>query len=269
MRRLTIPGTSLETSRFIFGTSSLMRVGTAIARRRLLAAAVDHGFLHFDTAPYYGFGVAERDLAPILKANPAVRVTTKVGIYSPGGEEQGATSVLLRKLGAKILPSLARPTLSFDLRQAKRCLEGSLRRLGREHIDLYLLHEPELHLLAAGEWVEWLDGLRSKGTIGLYGLALTAQRLQPFLSSSCALTQVIQVLDTLNRCEGDILAPHGRALQITYGYVSAARAAGDTTPVPELLRLAARRNAHGAIIVSTKRLDRMRQYARVEEATRA
>jgi D-threo-aldose 1-dehydrogenase len=269
VRRLIIPGTGLETSRFIFGTSSLMRVGSEKARRRLLAAAVEHGFLHFDTAPYYGFGVAERDLAPILKANPALRVTTKVGIYSPGGEEQAATSVLMRKVGGKVFPSLARPTTSFDLNRAKRCLTGSLRRLGREHIDLYMLHEPELHLLVAGEWLEWLEwleGLRSKGTIGFYGLALTATRLQPFLSSGSALAQVTQVLDTLKGREGDVLALHERALQITYGYISGARAVGDDSPVSELLRLAAKRNAHGPIIVSTKRVDRMAQYARLEEA---
>jgi aryl-alcohol dehydrogenase-like predicted oxidoreductase len=263
---LVIPGTNLETSRFIFGTSSLMRVGVRRSRRRLLDAAIDNGFVHFDTAPYYGFGVAERDLAPVLKANPGARVTTKVGIYSPGGEAQSAASVLLRKAGARIFPSLARPITSFALNQAKQCLEASLRRLGREHIDIYMLHEPELHQLDARQWLEWLESVRSSGKIGRFGVALTARRLQPFLACVSPLADLTQVLDTLAEREADVLPMHDRPLQITYGYISGARAQGDNTPVAELLRVAVRRNPHGPIIVSTTRLDRVGQYAQIPEA---
>jgi aryl-alcohol dehydrogenase-like predicted oxidoreductase len=266
---LVIPGTSLETSRFIFGTSSIVRAGMRRARRRLLDAAVDHGFRHFDTAPYYGFGVAERDLAPVLKANAQVKVTTKVGIYSPGGEDQWAAAVILRKVGARVFPSLARATTSFKLNEARLCLEASLRRLGREHIDIYMLHEPELQQLDAREWFEWLESLRGSGKIGHYGVALTAQRLQPFLAAASPLAEVTQVLDTLTGREADVLQMYGRRLQITYGYISGARAQGDHTAVAELLRLAVKRNADGPIIVSTKRLDRVGQYTRIPEAVGA
>ena len=267
MRKVVIPGTDLSTSRFIFGTASLFQVGTRQTRRRLLDAAVEHGFLHFDTAPYYGFGHAERDLAPVLKAHPEVKVTTKVGIYSAGGEAQSAASVLLRKIGGKVLARLSRPDRSFDLKRARASLEGSLRRLGREHIDLYMLHEPELHLLDCAEWLGWLESVRLSGKVGRFGLAVTALQLQPFLASNSPLTNVVQILDSLDRREADILPTHQRPLQITYGYISAARRAGDvTTTVPELLRLALRRNAHGAIIVSTGRPGRLGQYARIPES---
>lgn len=62
MRRIILPGTALSVSRFIFGTASLFRAGRRSERLRLLDAAYDHGLTHFDTAPYYGFGSAERDL---------------------------------------------------------------------------------------------------------------------------------------------------------------------------------------------------------------
>lgn len=266
MRKLVIAGTNLETSRFIFGTSSLLRAGSTAKRRRLLDAAVDHGFVHFDTAPYYGFGIAERDLAPVLKAHPKVKVTTKVGIYSPGGEDQWSASVVMRKVGGKILPALSRPTTSFDLDRAQVCLEASLRRLGRDHIDLYMLHEPELPLVDAAAWVDWLESRRRGGYVGRYGLALTAARLEPFLAAATPLADVIQVLDSLARHEADVLARYHRPLQITYGYVSAARADGDTTMVPDILRLALERNPHGPIIVSTNRLERLAQYSRIPEA---
>jgi aryl-alcohol dehydrogenase-like predicted oxidoreductase len=267
MHNLSIPGTTLETSRFIFGTSSLFQSGTSRTRRRLLDAAVHHGFEHFDTAPYYGFGMAERDLAPVLKANPTVKVTTKVGIYPPGGADAMASSILLRKVGGKLFPSLARPQRSFDLRRAKLSLEQSLRRLGRERIDLYMLHEPQIDQVSGQEWLEWLESLRAGGQVGLFGLATTCEMLRPFLDARSALVEVAQVADSLEAREADLLAAYQRPLQITYGYVSRARAAGDRTEVSQILRQAAARNAHGPIIVSTKRLERIGQYSRVLETT--
>jgi aryl-alcohol dehydrogenase-like predicted oxidoreductase len=232
----------------------------------LLDAVVDHGFLHFDTAPYYGFGVAERDLAPVLRAHPEIKVTTKVGIYSPGGEDQPDVAVFLRKLTGRFLPAASTPETSFDLRRAERCLHDSLRRLGREHVDLYMLHEPRLDQLNADVWLGWLEAQQRTGRIGLFGLALTAERLAPFLDQAQALTGIVQVLDSLAGREADVLTDRGRPLQITYGYLSAAQAAGDTTPVPDLLRRAARRNPHGPIIVSTRRPERLAQFARADEA---
>jgi D-threo-aldose 1-dehydrogenase len=262
MHKLVIPGTTLETSRFIFGTSGLFQTGTARARRRLLDAAVHHGFEHFDTAPYYGFGVAERDLAPVLRANPNVKVTSKVGIYPPGDGDAAAASVLLRKVGGKLFPSLARPQRSFELRRARLSLEASLRRLGRERIDLYMLHEPQIDQVDCQEWLEWLESLRVRGAVGYFGLATTCARLRPFLDARSPLVPIAQVADSLDRREADLLTAYQRPLQITYGYISRARAAGDRTEVSLLLRRATARNALGPIIVSTKQLERIGQYAR-------
>ncbi len=264
---MVIPGTDIETSRFIFGTASLLRVGMAPARRRLLDAAVEHGFSTSTPHRTYGFGIAE----PVIwhrcsEANPAVKVTTKVGIYSPGGERQSSMSVLIRKVGGKLLPSWSRPSISFELARARRSLEDSLRRLGRDHIDIYLLHEPEFHQIQMLDWLDWLQSLRQAGQIGRFGLALTADRLGPFLERSSPLSDVVQVLDSLIGREADVLAAYGRPLQITYGYISAARARGDQTSVPELLRLAMERNRNGPIIVSTTRPDHIAQYGRLTES---
>jgi D-threo-aldose 1-dehydrogenase len=266
MRTLVIPGTALQTSRFIFGTSSLLSAGSRQTRRRLLETAVEQGFIHFDTAPYYGFGLAERDLAPLLKTQPDLRVTTKVGIYSRGGEEQPTAAVVARKLGARVFPSLTRPTKSFDLTLAQRSLEGSLRRLGRDYIDLYMLHEPEINQVAIDDWVDWLEDCRRRGSIRYFGLALTSERLEPFLSAPSALVDVVQVLDSLDARQADILVEYRRPLQITYGYVSSARASGETQSTEEILRRAMARNPYGPIIVSTRKVQRVVQYGRLQEA---
>jgi len=265
MRKLVIPGTDLETSRFAFGTSSIMRVGTQQARRRLLAAAVDAGFTLFDTAPYYGFGVAERDLGAVLKTHPDVHITNKVGIYVPGGEDQPAASVFARKIGGKLFKFLDRPYFDFSLNHARQALDASLRKLGRQHIDLYLLHEPQAELLQTDEWMGWLEAVKRAGKIGRYGLALTARQLRPFLAVKSPLADVIQVLDSLAGREADVLTEYARPFQITFGYISRARQAGDSRSFPELMRAATTRNPHGPIIVSTTKAERTGQFEQESE----
>jgi D-threo-aldose 1-dehydrogenase len=258
--------TSISVSRFVFGTASLINCGAAKARRKLLFSAVDAGFMHFDTAPYYGFGIAELDLAPVLKKHPEVTVTTKVGIYSPGGESQPAAAVFLRKAAGRFIKSFSRPTVDFSVARAKQALEGSLRRLNRERIDIYTLHEPELQLLSTDEWQKWLERIVIEGKIRTFGLALTADKLEPFLKRNSELSRFVQVHDSLSGQEADILTRFGKPLQITYGYVSAARKEGSPLAVTEVLRRALCRNAEGAIIVSTTKAARLPQYTRLSEA---
>jgi aryl-alcohol dehydrogenase-like predicted oxidoreductase len=255
-----LPGTEFELSKFIFGTASLFNCGGAAQRRALLEAAAEGGFSHFDTAPYYGFGMAERDLAPVLRAYPELTVTTKVGIYSPGGEDQRGWSIFLRKAGGKIFPALSRPVIDFGVARAQKSLEGSLRRLGRETIDLYTLHEPVIDLLQTDEFQSWLETRRARGQIRWFGLALTADRLEPFLKINSPLAQVVQMSDSFDLREADLLARYGRPMQITYAYISAARRAGETSAVSELLNRAIQRNPCGAVIVSTTRPERAGQY---------
>ena len=62
-----LQGTSITTSRLGLGTHSLHRLFAPAARRDLLARALDLGVLHFDTAPSYGDGLAEREIGRILR----------------------------------------------------------------------------------------------------------------------------------------------------------------------------------------------------------
>jgi len=266
MQKITLPGTGLKLSKFIFGTASLFNCGGVTRRRALLEAAAERGFSHFDTAPYYGFGMAERDLAAVLRAHPELTVTTKVGIYSPGGEQQPGWSIFARKAGGKLFPALSRPAIDFSVARAQKSLEGSLRRLGRETIDLYTLHEPVLDLVQTEEFQSWLEARRAAGQIRWFGLALTADRLEAFLKIGSPLAEVVQMADTFDMREADLLVRYGRPMQITYGYVSAAWRAGETACVPELLRRALQRNPHGAVIVSTTRPERVNQYQEVLKA---
>jgi aryl-alcohol dehydrogenase-like predicted oxidoreductase len=262
MRQTVLPGADLSVSRFAFGTASLFNVGTAKQRADLLAAAYDNGFTHFDTAPYYGFGLAERDLRALLKTRRDVTVATKVGLYSPGGEAQPAPIVFARKAAGKILPALSRPSVDWSVARARAALSGSLKRLGRERIDLYLLHEPDAALLAADEWLRWLESERDR--VARFGVAVDSSRLGGFLATNSPLAPIVQTIDSLAEREADALLRCGRPLQITYGYVRAAVREG-RADVAAILEAALRRNATGCVIVSTGKRERLAQYSRIAE----
>ena len=66
MQQIAIPNTRLQTSRIGFGTASLHHLYRSRARSALLTAALDSGISHFDTAPMYGEGMAERELGRFL-----------------------------------------------------------------------------------------------------------------------------------------------------------------------------------------------------------
>ncbi|WP_284126628.1 aldo/keto reductase family protein [Parerythrobacter aestuarii] len=265
MRSITLPQTDLSVSRFVFGTSGLFNVRGRENREALLEEAVAQGFSHFDTAPYYGFGHAERDLAPILAQHPDVTVATKVGLYSPGGEAQPAWQVFARKAVGRAAKSMSKPELDFSLDRAQQSLVGSLRRLGRERIDLYLLHEPELALIATEEWLRWLEDCRTSGKVRYFGMAGLPESTVPILAAEPGLGMVLQLADSLDRQEADH-ALGERAMQVTYGYVSAAMQRARALNVPGVLAKALERNRTGAVIVSTTRRERLAQYAPIAGA---
>ncbi|MBP1842534.1 aryl-alcohol dehydrogenase-like predicted oxidoreductase [Rhizobium petrolearium] len=266
MKQVVIPGINLRCSRFILGTASLFNAGRPDTRYRLLKAAVDAGFTHFDTAPYYGFGAAERDLKQVLREHPALTVTTKVGIYSPGGEAQPDALIFLRKAAGRVIKPISAPTKTFDLARAKVALERSLRRLGRDRIDVYTLHEPDPGTVRTDEWLRWREDCVKAGKVKNFGLASTADRVAPIAEHCVALCQYVQVLDSLENREADALSRYGLPMQVTYGYVSGARSSGNHASVENILMDALRRNRSGAVIVSTLRPERLPQYARIAES---
>ncbi|MFC3200258.1 aldo/keto reductase [Alteromonas oceani] len=261
MKKVKIHNTNLNVSKFVFGTASLFNAGSSQTRFELIEEAVDNGFTHFDTAPYYGFGQAERDLGAVLQQHPNITVTTKVGIYSPGGEEQTPFSTFLRKAGGKVLTSLSKPSIDFSVLRAKASIEGSLRRLKRDKIDVFMLHEPSIELLETEEWLQWLESLKEEGKVGNYGIAVDEKQALTFLKVKSPLLEVIQIKDGLIDKNADVLTEFNRPFQFTYGYVSEALSKDLGKPVPEVLKNALDRNTTGAVLVSTTNKSRIKQYA--------
>jgi len=267
MRQILLPGCGLRLSRFAFGCARLFNAGGARRRQNLLRAAADCGFSHFDVAPSYGFGMAERDLAPLLRARPDLTVASKVGLYAPGGGDGCGAAIFLRKAAGKLAPALSKTQAVFSLARAKLSLEGSLRRLGRERLDLFLLHAPRIDLLATDEWLRWIEVLAAQGRIGAFGLAATrAGDVLDFLDRAPGLAAVIQCPDSLDLRQADPLIARGCPPQLTYGYVAAARRAGaPESEIAIVLRGALRRNPAGAVVASTRRPERLRAFTQAAD----
>src|SRR5262249_46833655 len=164
-------GTEIVVSRLSFGTARLHRVLSANRRQWLLAAAFDAGVTHFDTAPLYGFGLAECDLGRFVKTHRGnVTVTTKIGLY-PRYVGSTASSALGAKVLSKLWPHSHAPRADWTLTTIATEFQASLRRLQTETVDLLLLHEPSVRLFQPEALLGWLKTERDKGRIRAWGLA--------------------------------------------------------------------------------------------------
>lgn len=128
-------------------------------------AALSRGWTFVDTAPLYGHGLSERRLGVALAgASDDVVVSTKVGrLVRPAATREDGDIFMGAPPG----------TASFDFTRdgIRRSLAESLERLGRDAVDIALLHDPEDHLaLALDEGVRALLDLREEGKVGAVGV---------------------------------------------------------------------------------------------------
>jgi D-threo-aldose 1-dehydrogenase len=121
------------------------------------------GLRYFDTAPYYGSGLAERRLGAVLARKPrdAFAVSTKVGrlLHADASGWQGAY-------------------FDFSHDAALRSLEQSLERLGLDRIDVALVHDPDDHYdeALAGAF-RALERLRDEGVVHAIGVGMNQVEL--------------------------------------------------------------------------------------------
>src|ERR1700733_3571333 len=132
MQLVRLENTTMTLSRLAFGTTKIQYLRDATRPEHLIQTAFDAGFTHFDTAPYYGFGIAETTLGAFTRARHDITISTKVGLYPPGRTDQSSNLVWARKLAGKLIPYLSKPTVDFSVGRARESLRGSLRRLRRD-----------------------------------------------------------------------------------------------------------------------------------------
>ncbi len=159
MKYRTLGRTGLRVSEVGFGCGNIggmMVRGSHDEQVATVRHALDLGLNYFDTAPSYGDGLSETHLGRVLaELRPAVHIGTKFSVQPQDRDDA---------LGA-----------------ARRSLEGSLRRLGVDSIDLLQLHNSigsaasgrmlaVQDVLAQGGVADALDTLRSEGLIRFAGM---------------------------------------------------------------------------------------------------
>jgi D-threo-aldose 1-dehydrogenase len=131
------------------------------------------GVRFFDTAPLYGFGLAERRLGSFLRQQKrdSFAISTKVGR-------------LLRSATAapeddhyKVTPA-ERPQFDFSYDGVMRSVEESLARLGLDRVDVLLVHDPDDHYedAVAGAF-RALRRLRDDGTVKAIGAGMNQSEM--------------------------------------------------------------------------------------------
>ncbi len=173
--------TGLRVSALGFGCGNvggLMVRGAPAEREQAVARAVELGINYFDTAPLYGDGQSELHLGEALRSvRGQVYVGTKV------------------RLGPSELGDIAGAVT--------RSLDASLRRLGRERVDLFQLHNLVARERGGGvvsaddvlhAVVPAMEVLRREGKVGFIGIT--------GLGDTAALGRVIEagVVDTAQVC---------------------------------------------------------------------
>ena len=131
--------TGLAVSQLGLGTTpfgNLFSEVSDLAIRETMAAARGAGIRYFDTAPFYGHGLAEHRLGEALRTAPRgdFVISTKVGRIlkpDPGAVTPGTF--------ARILPFGFDYDYSYD--GAMRSFEDSLQRLGLATVDIALIHD--------------------------------------------------------------------------------------------------------------------------------
>jgi aryl-alcohol dehydrogenase-like predicted oxidoreductase len=115
---------------------------------RTLAAALDLGVTHLDTAQLYGNGVSESYIGSFIKDHP-----NRFSIATKGGIVTG-------------------PQRRFDNTEAylRESLEGSLKRLGVDHVDLYYIHRRQQDI-PIEDVMGTLVKFKQEGKIGGIGLS--------------------------------------------------------------------------------------------------
>jgi len=269
MQTTRLAGTDLVLSRLSFGTSRLHHVVSAKGRSDLLAAAADHGFTHFDTAPIYGFGLAEEELGRLVAGRRArLTITTKIGLYAPSGATGSTLDVLGRKLVRRLVPRYGSPIVDWSLTRATASLEASLRRLRTDYVDLLLLHEPVSELIDSDAMLGWLNSLRAAGRIRAWGVAGDADRMGAVLMRS-GLGPILQLRDSIEQREAASARSLGADPHIAFGYLAGFSRRPRQADVATVLDRALRLNPAGSVLVSSTRMTRVAELAAIASASTA
>jgi len=137
---------------------------------KALRRAFDVGVTFYDTADLYGYGHSEHVIGTVFKdMRDRVVIASKVGLLNQEGAHD------------------------FSPGHIQKSIEGSLRRLQSDYLDLYQLHDPPLALLQQDPSItESLRSLEKEGKIRAWGISVRSQE-EAFVAIANLGVRVVQV----------------------------------------------------------------------------
>ena len=189
MQTIPIGVSSLTSSRLAYGCWRVagtwdpaeVTAASRAAGRLAIIAAYEAGYTLFDNADIYCRGEAERILGNVLKEVSGMRdrvvVVTKGGIR-PGGDPQPDSPGCYDFSAAHLIDAC----------------EQSLRRLGIDMIDLYLLHRPD-YLADPEEVARAFSQLKTAGKVRFFGVSNFRPTLLTALQAACPMPLVAHQIE--------------------------------------------------------------------------
>ncbi|MBZ4023027.1 hypothetical protein CKO11_11205 [Rhodobacter sp. TJ_12] len=225
-----LPNCPFETTKIGVGCAYLTAGSPTRHDHRLIHAAFEAGARHFDVAPMYGMGTAERVLgAALAKRRAQVTITTKAGL--PGRPAPGY-KLIARALAAPIRDKIrhsrvqqswqntasadipvARPKGDFAPDSIRRSLENSLRALRTDWVDVLALHEARPEDIT-DDLIQLLLDAKAAGKIRALGIASTRADGQHILAQWPNVFEVVQF--SLSALDAPIPAADFPAFRITH-----------------------------------------------------
>ncbi|MDF1658870.1 MAG: aldo/keto reductase [Verrucomicrobiales bacterium] len=186
--------TDLEISLPALGAAPIADLYEIIDEERAvgtLVSAIHQGVNLIDTSPLYGMGLSELRVGAALRHTPEyeVMISSKVGRVTDPFTPPSDRQVFAGGLNHSV-------TYDYSYDGVMRSIEQSLLRLGRDKIDLVLVHDldqwthgdafSELYEIAMNGAVVALKSLREQGTIRAFGAGLNDADAAEKFSRDCS-----------------------------------------------------------------------------------
>lgn len=183
MQYKKIGNTDMKVSSVALGTWAIGGVfwgGTNMQdSENAIRASLDAGINFIDTAPAYGFGLAESVVGRIIKKRrDSVIIATKCGLVwdKQGGSFHYKFPLPDGKGFKDVYRNLTKESINEEIKQ-------SLERLQTDYIDIYITHWPD-PVTPVQETMESLINLKEKGYIRAIGISnASLETLKEFCSS--------------------------------------------------------------------------------------
>ena len=177
MKTVRLGRSALDVTKLGLGTAPLGGLFAPVSETEAeatIARAWSLGVRYFDTAPLYGFGLAEQRLGRFLCTQPRndYVISTKVGRLLRADDTAPAEDDHYKGTSG------ARPHFDYSYDGVMRSVDESLTRLGLDRIDILLVHDPDDHYdEAVSGAFQALQRLRDDGTVRAIGAGMNQSEM--------------------------------------------------------------------------------------------